>query len=45
VGVALSDQRLDKYEEHQIRQIADWLYIPHKEFIRARLEVENELGP
>ncbi len=43
--VALSDQRLDKYEEHQIRQIADWLYIPHREFIRARLEVENELGP
>lgn len=43
--VALSDQHLDKYEEHQIRQIADWLYIPHKEFIRAKLEVQKELGP
>jgi len=43
--VALSDQHLDKYEEHQIRQIADWLYIPHKEFIRAKLEANKELGP
>lgn len=43
--VALADQRVDKYEEHQIRQIADWLYIPHREFIRAKLEVQNETGP
>jgi len=43
--VALADQRLDKYEEHQIRQIADWLYIPHREFIRAKLQIQNEAGP
>jgi uncharacterized tellurite resistance protein B-like protein len=43
--VALADQRLDKYEEHQIRQIADWLHIPHREFIRAKLEAKKEMGP
>lgn len=40
--VALSDDRLDKYEEAQLRKIADWLYLPHREFIRAKLEVQEE---
>ena len=38
--VALSDDRLDKYEESQLRKIADWLHIPHREFIRAKLEIQ-----
>jgi uncharacterized tellurite resistance protein B-like protein len=40
--VALSDNHLDKYEESQLRKIADWLYIPHRDFIRAKLEVQSE---
>lgn len=35
--VAYSDARLDKYEEYMIRRISELLYIPHSEFIRAKL--------
>jgi uncharacterized tellurite resistance protein B-like protein len=37
--VAFADRRLDKYEEAQIRKIADLLYVPHKDFIRTKLRV------
>jgi uncharacterized tellurite resistance protein B-like protein len=40
--VAYADGRLDKYEEYQIRRIADLLYVPHPEFIRAKLSVQAE---
>ncbi|MFY9180120.1 MAG: TerB family tellurite resistance protein [Venatoribacter sp.] len=38
--VAFSDARLDKYEEYMIRRISDLLYLPHSEFIRAKLSVK-----
>lgn len=34
--VAYADKRLDKYEEYQVRKIADLLYVPHRDFIRAK---------
>jgi len=34
--VAHADGRLDKYEEYQIRRIADLLYVPHSAFIRGK---------
>lgn len=34
--VAFADGVLDKYEEYQIRKIADLLYVPHSDFIRAK---------
>jgi len=37
--VALEDGRIDKYEDHLIRKIADLIYLPHSEFIRAKLSV------
>lgn len=37
--VAAADGDIHKYEEHLIRRIADLLYVPHSEFIRAKLEV------
>ncbi|AHK15818.1 MAG: TerB family tellurite resistance protein [Thalassolituus sp.] len=36
-AVAYASNGLDKYEEHMIRRISDLLYIPHGEFIRAKL--------
>lgn len=36
---AYADHRLDKYEEYQIRKIADLLYLPHSAFIQAKLDV------
>lgn len=34
--LALSDQIVDKHEEYIIRKIADLIYVPHTEFIRAK---------
>ena len=35
--VAYADGRLDKYEEHLIRQVAELIYVPHQEYIRSKL--------
>ncbi|MFK8019713.1 MAG: TerB family tellurite resistance protein [Pseudomonadales bacterium] len=40
--VALADGELDKFEQHYIRKIAELLYVPHSEFIRAKLKVCGE---
>lgn len=37
--VAYADHRLDKYEEYQVRKIADLLYVPHVAFIQAKHRV------
>ena len=37
--VTCSDGYVDKYEEYLVRKIADLLYVPHREFIRMKLEV------
>lgn len=38
--VAYADNRIDKHEEHQIRRIAELLYVPHHQFIRAKLNAQ-----
>jgi uncharacterized tellurite resistance protein B-like protein len=38
--LALADQIVDKYEEHTIRRIADLLYVPHRDFIRAKRDAQ-----
>ena len=35
--VAYADGRLDKYEEPLIRQVAELTYVPHTDYIRAKL--------
>ncbi len=37
--VAYADNKLDKYEEYQLRKIAELLYIPHSAFIQTKLKV------
>ena len=39
--VAFADGDLDKYEERLIRQVSDLIHVPHKEFIRLKLEVSK----
>ncbi|WP_372860608.1 TerB family tellurite resistance protein [Spongiibacter sp.] len=41
--VAAEDGEIDKYEEHLIRKIADLIYLPHRDFIRAKLQVCSSL--
>ncbi|MFB2763437.1 tellurite resistance TerB family protein [Marinobacter shengliensis] len=42
--VALADGRIDKYEEHLIRRIADLLHLNHREFMQARHRAEDAAG-
>ena len=42
--VAAEDGNIDKYEEHVIRKISELIYLPHKDFIRAKLMVCETLG-
>ena len=37
--VAYADGDLDKYEERLIRQVSDLIHVPHREFIRMKLQV------
>ncbi len=37
--VAYADGELDPYEEQLLRRLADMLYLPHKDFVRLKLEV------
>jgi len=41
--VSLADGHLDRHEEHIIRRIADLLHVPHREFIRAKLQVAEDV--
>ncbi|MBT4521589.1 MAG: TerB family tellurite resistance protein [Halieaceae bacterium] len=36
-AVAYADGDLDKYEEHLIRQVADLIYVPHRDYIKSKL--------
>ena len=42
--VAFADGRIDKYEEYLIRKVAELLYVPHVDFVRARHRAESELA-
>ena len=37
--IAFSDGKIDSHEEHFLRKIADLLFIPHSEFIQAKLKL------
>lgn len=39
--VAYADDRLDKHENHLLRKTAGLLYIPHKQFISAKLRAKK----
>ena len=39
--VAFADGRIDRYEEALVRKIAELLYVPHRDFIRARHRVQE----
>lgn len=40
--VANVDAVIDKYEEFYIRKIADLLYVPHKDYIKAKLRAAEK---
>lgn len=41
--VAYADNKLDKYEEYQIRKIADWLYLSHADFVKIKHQVLEKM--
>lgn len=42
--VAQIDHEIDMYEDHLVRKIADLLYVPHREFIAAKLRTSQNLN-
>ena len=39
--LAYCDAQLDRYEDHEIRKIADLMYVSHADFIKAKLSAKN----
>ena len=39
--VAYADTRLDKYEDHFVRKVADLLYVSHQDLVRIRHKVKG----
>jgi len=37
--LAYADERLDKYEEHLLRRLAELLHVPHHDFIRTKHKI------
>lgn len=42
--IAFADGEVDSLEEHYLRKIADLLFVPHSEFIKAKLRVTEKLA-
>ncbi len=42
-SVAYADSHLDSLEEHMVRKIADLIYVSHKDFIKAKLKIQDAL--
>ena len=40
-NIAYADGVIDKYEEAAIRKVSELLYVPHSDFIKAKLAAEN----
>ncbi|MCB5161892.1 TerB family tellurite resistance protein [Marinomonas algarum] len=40
--VALADGNLDAHEDHRIRRISELLFMPHSEFIQAKIAAQQE---
>lgn len=40
--VAYADNKLDAHEEHLLRDLAELLYLPHEQFIKAKFTVTGE---
>lgn len=43
-AVAFADGHVDKYEEYIIRKTSELIYVPHSDFIRAKLQARTEAG-
>lgn len=39
--VVFADAEMEKYEEHLVRKLSDLLYVPHSQFIAAKLRVQG----
>ena len=42
--VAFADGDLDRYEDYTIRKISELLYLPHNQFIKAKLQADPNHG-
>lgn len=40
--LAFADEKLDKYEESMIRQVAELIYVSHSDFIQSKLKIKSK---
>lgn len=40
-AVAYADGRIDRYEEHMLRKLADLLHLPHSQYIQTKLAARD----
>lgn len=40
--IAYADDQLDPYEEHLLRHLSELLHMPHSEFVKAKLAVQED---
>jgi len=43
--VAYADGRIDRYEEHMLRKLADLLHLPHSQYIQTKLAARDSIEP
>lgn len=41
--VAYADGRIDRYEEHMLRKLADLLHLPHSQYIQTKLAARDSM--
>jgi len=41
--IAYADSHLDDFEEHMVRKISELIYVPHTQFIKTKLKVQEKL--
>lgn len=42
--LAYADRKLDKFEEHLLRRLADLLHVPHQAFIRTKHKIQESMS-
>jgi uncharacterized tellurite resistance protein B-like protein len=41
--IAYADNKLDKFEEHLVRTLAELLHVPHRHFMQSKHRAENKI--
>jgi len=43
IPISVLHSHLDDFEEHMVRKISELIYVPHTQFIKTKLKVQEKL--